>query len=298
MDSRPQCYIDSVPQEIIDKIIDEAAELFDDKDSEARRYILGTISVTWTRMIPRAQDHLFKNITFYGNSGLIIGVKSLRGFNDWCKDRLQEQKLLPVHVAAVKKIAYFVLKDDGAPHDDADTCLKEFINVVKLAVAKRFDDRGEDIQLEPMFGKVLGRNIRFLKLGWYKLDVNDFVSYLYLFPKLKYFEMMGISFKEGAFQSTRLLPKFEGVLRLDSYGYDAWAATPPHQVIDTLTNIPTDMNYSHIILGSGVVKRGGADNCLKPFLLKNSDKLEFLDLSCGSVLAHDRLGVNSNLILY
>ena len=142
-----------------------------------------------------------------------------------------------------------------------------------------------------------------MKLEWYKLDVNDFVSYLFLFPNLDYLEMSGILIKPGELRGYPQvqLPKFEGVLQLASSGYHR---SITHEVIDTLTNIPTDMNYSHIILGSGVVKQGGAEDCLRPFLLKSRHKLECLDISCESILAHIGcahdclgLGVNCNLIL-
>ena len=299
MDSLRPCHIDSSPKEIIDQIIDEVAKLFDDK--KARQDFLRKISVTWKRMTPRAQDHLFENITFYGNYGLSEG-ESLRGFNDWCKD-LQEQKLLPVHAAAVKKITYFTLESNGAPRPDAMEFLKKFTCVVKFAAEKRSTDRFKNIKPDFMVGNVLGHQIRFLMLGWYELDVNDFVSYYRLFPNLEYLEMFRISIKPGTLQSQTQgdlsTLKFRGVLRLNSVRITGVS----YEVIDMLTSIPIGMDYSCIILGSGLVKRGGARDCLRPFLLKSQDTLKYLNISGESILAHIgcahyRLGVNCNLILY
>ena len=291
MNSLSRCNIDSLPQELLDKIIDEAANSC---DRTVRGEFLRTIALTWKPMIPRAQDHLFETITFYGNSG--VENEGLRGFNTWCEDRQERnQELLPDPAAAVKGITYFVLDNDGAPHADANKCLKKFTKVVKLAVARRFEDSNGDIKLESVIVTVLRPQIQFLKLQRCKLDVNDSVSYLGLFPELKYLEMVDIYIKEGSFRNpgpSQPLPKFKGVLRLDS----TISRPTSHNVIEMFTSIPTDMEYSHIILGSGVAKRGEAKIFLEPFLLKSKDTLEYLDISSESILphigcAHDRLGV-------
>ena len=280
MDSFPQCHIDSIPKEIIDKIIDEAADLFDDK--KAKHHILGTISVTWKRMTPRAQDHLFKNITFYGNSGL----------NGWC-DARQDRRTrkesgrfdVSDPVRAVKGITYIVLTGDGALGARARECLGEFTKVKKLTMIDHSSD-GEQRLSESAVGKALkealGDRIQFLRLTLFELDVNDFVSYLLFFKHLDHLEIDGISFKPGDLLQDQTFPKFKGVLRLNPM------ISTFREVIEMLTSIPTKMAYSHIILGSGVVtmKEVGGGDCLRPFLLKSQDTLEILDIPSESILSH------------
>ena len=288
--------MNTLPPELINMIVDAAADSSADssKDSSKekarrrKRELLTNMSLVHKRMLPQVQVHLFKKITFYGNSGR-------RGLNGWCDYRRNGNQELQVPATNVKEIKYIGLVNDVIPGGNANKCLEKLTKVVKLTV-ERYPEKGEDIQLETVVGMALGHQVRFLKLVWYKLDVNDFISYLRLFPKLEYLEMDGIVIEPGTLRGHPSLPKFEGVLRLDSFWYDP--LTPPHEIINMLTSIPTEMKYSHIILGSRVVKEGGAENCLKPFLSKSKDTLKCLHISGESILTHDRLGVDHNFILY
>ena len=273
--------MNSLALELIDMIVDAAA---DSCEGKARRELLSNMSLTCRGMLPQARVHLFKNITFYENSGF-------GGLNGWCDYRRKRNQnnaaivlIPPVPAAVVKKITYIGLKNDDAPCDDANEYLKKFTKVVKLVVAKRSDDVAEDIKLEPVVGKALGHQIRFLRLGWYKLDVNDLVSYLSLFSSLRCLETDGTLIKPGTLRGNPSLPEFKGVLRLDSSWYHP--PTPTHEFVEMLTSIRTDMKYSHIILGSRTVRWLRAQDFPRPSLLKSRRTLVYLDISSESILAH------------
>ena len=266
-----------IAQEVIDMIIDAAADSFKGED---RRDVLSAMSLTCKQMLPQARVRLFKGISFYGNSGR-------PGLNGWCDYRDGNQGSLklqaPTVTKVVKEITYLGLLNDGGSHRHAEKYLKEFTSVDKLHVGKDCKNWNDIELLEPAVGRGVGTQIRFLRLSSYILNANGLVSYLFLFPRLEYLEMIDICIKDGAFQpGTQSLPEFKGVLRLapwreideDFYGF-----------LEMLASLPTDMKYSHIILGHGA-DEGSLHDCLGRFLLKSEDTLKCLDIYSESILAH------------
>ena len=131
------------------------------------------------------------------------------------RNRQESPLNIPDPVSAVKKIKYIVLKDDVAPHANASSDLKKLAGVQTLVVRNVFYDRAKDIRMEPVVGKALGDRIRFLILGRFRLDVNEFLSYLCLFPFLEYLEADVHLIKPGIFKDQTPIPEFRGTLRLD-----------------------------------------------------------------------------------
>ena len=295
----------SFPFEIFEHIIDEGAELY---SGEERRAFLRVMSVVCKNMTLRAQSHLFGNtITFRGNGGL--GEKG-RGFNNWCqvlaalkKTKTAENNLPDiVLVGVIKTIKYIRPGFDMRNRILLPTKQREYLDV--FTKVTRLEMSGfesvTDPNWTPVFGKSLGKRIRYLDLTKGKMNVNEFVKFLYVFTELRHLRISDprIESAEVAVRNPSSLPKgtFSGVLYLHFSGPDT-----SRKILQMLCSIPFEMNYSHIVLDDKGVSLAESNLSLSQFLSKCKTTLEYLRFhseSTPSYRVHTRMTtreVNCNL---
>ena len=288
---------ESLPQELVDMIIDAAANSYLNDKKERQKH-LRNISLVCQAMTRQARRRLLETVTFEGNSGFNAWPWALEVVQPEGRSEVQPARCPPVGPAAfVKVIEYSQHYDQGKVLPKDHGFLDTFINVERLKMTNSHLCPFENGV--PKFGAFLGERIKILTLKGCRMDVNQFVGYLRLFKNLKNLEILDSYIEPEAFQSTPgTLPEFKGLLRL---GTSEIGASEPPLVINMFNRIPvTVMKYSHIILGGG----GGVQDqgALERFLSKSQATLKYLKIHSESTLAHDmgcardRLEVNWNLI--
>ena len=244
-----------LPQELIDKIIDEIAQ---------RNFVdtLRACCLVQKRWVERSRSHLFQDIDLY------FKVR----FGGWVESIPLGPNSPHRHV---RSLTYRQHTDVIGPEQLLDLHPGHFISFIRLEILRIFNlslPRFTPTSMKEAFGPV-GSSVRELVVHNVALTLNSLSMFLIHFPRLEVLHIgeSGLEVTTERGEQPQNLPNFTGELILTSVG---WAQAP---FVLGLSNLP--LRYSEL----DVEFRWNSDilNAIAYLILTCSPTLEKLTLGCS-----------------
>ena len=193
-----------IPQEIIDEIVDHAAD-----DKATRVASLQGCSLISSQWLYRSRKHLFHKMWF-----------SDTNFPKWCEEIQPGDGGPSPHVIVLHYHANFTEAGQLAKHY---IHFSSFTNLQKLHLRATPIHGFTDEELSMCF-KEMGRSVRSVSLRACKMTINDLVSFVRHFVKLERLSLIDPIVYNSILDDPVELPAFSGVLELRYMfvGRDIW----------------------------------------------------------------------------